>query len=81
MTARCTSCGAAIIWCLTAAGRKTPVNAEPDRERGTIKQRGGYATILVGEELAHARAAGVTLYVSHWADCPQRRESRGKARP
>lgn len=76
MTATCRSCGAQIEWCLTSTGKKTPINAEPDREHGTIKQRGGYAHILSGDDLQRAREAGETLYVSHWATCPQSRAWR-----
>jgi hypothetical protein len=69
--ATCRSCGAAIVWTLTPAGKRFPVDAAPDRESGTIYVRAGYMRRLAGEELEEARARDVELFVSHWATCPQ----------
>jgi len=69
--ATCRSCGARIEWGLTPSGKKLPLDAAPDRERGTVLLRGGYAVTLVGAELEAARRFRHDLYVSHYATCPQ----------
>jgi hypothetical protein len=74
--ATCRSCGASIIWTLTPAGKRFPVDAEPDRESGTIFVRAGYMRRLDGDELEEARARDAPLYVAHWATCPQSRSWR-----
>jgi hypothetical protein len=73
---KCRSCGAEIIWSLTASGKKTPLDKEPDRFSGTVYYRGGYAKYLSGADLDEARRRGDLLYVPHWANCPPARDWR-----
>lgn len=76
MSAKCKSCGAAIEWTLTTAGKRYPVDAKPDRATGTLLVRGGYCRRLEEPELTAARNAGTLLYVPHWATCPDAKSWR-----
>ena len=75
--AKCRSCGAEIVWCVTESGKKMPADAEPS-ERGTL--------VLVdscgGETLARvAECPGPRMYTSHFATCPNaaaHRKPRGQ---
>ncbi len=71
-TSPCKSCGAPILWTVTAAGRRMPVDAEPS-DIGNIEVSGGlvlHATTIAGHDLVRARAVGFPLYLSHFATCP-----------
>ena len=58
-TGKCRSCGAAVVWVITPAGKKMPVDAKPvsgfvldENENGTVNAFSG------------------KVYVSHFATCP-----------
>lgn len=79
----CRSCGALILWVVMAStNRRMPLDAEPHTD-GTIElQDDVTAGVLKGDVLAEARAAGVPLYRSHFASCPnaaQHRKPKGVA--
>lgn len=69
--AKCRSCGAPMIWAVMATTRRRmPLDAAPHPD-GTIEiQSDGTAGWLKGDVLAEAKAAGVPLYQSHFASCP-----------
>lgn len=81
MPAKCRSCGAAIVWTLTEAGRRMPVDVEPSDD-GTLRleefQDGSgviYAFVVRGN------ASPRELYRSHFATCPNaasHRNQRGR---
>lgn len=69
------ACAARVIWTEnTVTGRKMPVDAAPDSERGNVLLTSGnaapLATVLTNAELA-ARPSRRGLHVSHFATCPQ----------
>jgi len=73
----CRSCGAAIIWTITDAGKRMPVNAKP-LDTGTLQLVGhafgeslAISRVLSGDSLTAARENGVPLYLSHFASCPE----------
>ena len=83
MTARCASCGAAITWCQTEAGKRMPVDAAPSATGNLgLAPRDGLAPIatvfgVVAREAANRR--GEPLHTAHFATCPHAAQHR-KAR-
>lgn len=71
----CSSCDAAIVWGVTHNGKRMPVNAEPNWQRGNVElhlQDDGelYADVLPPGKAAGARACDRQLHTSHFDDCP-----------
>ncbi len=67
----CRSCGARIIWVTMAAtGKKNPLDAKPNPAGNVTAIENGQGIVLKGESLAQAKADGMTLYLSHFATCP-----------
>jgi hypothetical protein len=62
-TSTCTGCGAAIVWVVTEAGKRMPVDAKPEK-RVVLDD-----VHPVGEG---PRARVVDTYVSHFVTCPER---------
>ena len=54
----CTSCGAAIIWAVTEAGKRTPVDAKAERR------------IVLDDTEDPPIAVVMPTHQSHWASCP-----------
>jgi len=66
---RCRSCGAAILWRKTGAGRLMPVDAEATAG-GNVRLIGEFFAEVLGPlDAANARAAGESLHRSHFATC------------
>lgn len=67
--ARCRSCQAEIIWAQTSGGKKIPLDAQPVVARGGFRlaedRRGQTVALNVG-----------TVYVSHFATCPNAGQHR-----
>ena len=66
-TTRCSSCGAPIIWTLTTAGSRMPVDA--------VKVDGGHYLVVDGTvgttpRVIYAKDIEGPGYVSHFATCP-----------
>ena len=72
---QCRSCGAPILWVLTAAGNKQPLDAEPVKD-GNIILVDGVAHTLRGD-LFEEKHDG-PRYKSHFATCPNSKEHRRK---
>ena len=68
--AKCSSCGAAVIWTVTEAGKRMPVDATP----------AGKVTVLVknpdGSDTPVSRMRD--HFVSHFATCPNAQSHRTK---
>lgn len=62
-------CGARILWLTTDAGKRMPVDADPDPERGNIVRSGRHAGVLGDQGARSARAAGTPLWLHHRASC------------
>ncbi len=58
----CSSCGAAILWARTEAGKAMPINAKPEK-RVVLGSRTGRAHVL-------------DTYLPHWASCPSADQHR-----
>jgi hypothetical protein len=72
---KCRSCGAAIIWMKTAAGKRMPIDAEPS-EKGNIvlvEDKGNFEQF---DLISYAKPG--PRYTSHFATCPQAAEWRKK---
>lgn len=81
----CRSCGAAIRWAKTPAGKRIPLDAIPDRARGNVRLGfiGGEELAIVlapGADLEAARIDG-DLFLSHFATCPKASEHRRPRTP
>lgn len=75
MSDRCRSCGAAIIWALTGAGKRIPLDDDPAAEGGRYRLEPDGVAVYVAVPLA-----GEPLYVSHFATCPDARDWRHRKR-
>lgn len=74
MSATCRSCGAAIIWAVTPAGKRMPLDAQPAK-RIVLDD---YGVKTFGDEAPCAQV--VDTYTSHFATCPNAAQHR-KAKP
>lgn len=63
----CSGCGAAIVWVVTRAGKRMPVDAKPEKR---VVLDDVHAT---GEP---PQAQVVDTYVSHFATCPKAQRFR-----
>lgn len=74
VSATCRTCGADIIWAETMAGKRAPIDAEPNPEGNVVLFDDGGPTrcmSLGGPILDKARADDeTTLYTNHFATCP-----------
>jgi hypothetical protein len=57
-TKTCSGCGAEIVWFLTAAGKRMPADAKPEKR-----------IIIVGETEGMPMCQVVDAYMPHWATC------------
>jgi hypothetical protein len=57
------------------SGKLAPVDAEPS-PIGTIRISNDAAEVLTGKDRRHALDAGVELFLSHFATCPDREDWR-----
>jgi hypothetical protein len=72
---KCRSCGAAIVWCLTINGKKSPFVAD---EKGFFVLENGYA-VHKGAPPTQLELGAPTppqRYTSHFANCAQASEWR-----
>ena len=79
--AQCKSCGAAIVWVTTDAGRAMPVDAAPNLTAGNILVSGDGRSgrVLTGAGLEMARGKEI-LHLSHFVSCPQAKQHRAPRR-
>ncbi len=77
---RCRACDAPMLWALTDAGKKMPLDPRP-REDGNVAFVGRLGSIAVFGKAAKARMVEararngedpIEWYVSHFATCPER---------
>jgi len=84
--ARCTACGASLVFAVLASGKRIPMDPEPS-DRGNVacrivEGRGLVAHVFGKADATEARAAGAVLYLSHFATCPDVARFRNrKAKP
>lgn len=78
-TSACSSCGAPVVWVAMATGRSAPLNADPVPNGNVELDPAGGARVLGKVDAEARRLAGVELYLSHFATCPNAaRHRRGK---
>lgn len=68
----CRSCGAPLIWGVTAQGKRMPVDAMPQKRITLEPARPGHEDLPPLAEV-------VDTYVSHFATCPNADQHRKKA--
>lgn len=78
--ARCSTCGAEIVWCRTERGKAMPVDADPVPD-GNIEidllDSGPRARVLPAEPLLVCiEVRHEPRYVSHFVTCPQAAQHR-----
>lgn len=83
----CRSCGADILWVVTEAGRKMPLDPQSCLDgnialgppaAGLASADPSIATVLTNEAMERCRALGVPLYKPHFATCPNATKHRKK---
>lgn len=67
MSASCSTCGAEIVWAITQAGKRTPLDAKPVRVAIAARDTEG-AEIRDGDALVIGGSANG--HQSHFATCP-----------
>jgi hypothetical protein len=78
-TVKCRSCGAAIIWAITARGVRMPLDAEPNPVKGNQVIELDAPEGIDGPQTWRTRQADTLLdanqtrYMPHHATCPQGR--------
>jgi hypothetical protein len=79
---KCRSCGAAILWAETPAGRRMPLDEKPTTAGnillGLRHERPPIALYQTEQQLEPLRAEGELLYVSHFATCKDAKRWRKK---
>lgn len=70
MTERCRDCDAPIVWCVTEAGKRMPVDAKPVRKVMVLK-------VNPKNPGGPPLAKFVDQYESHFAHCSAAAERRG----
>ena len=71
--ATCSSCKAKIIWAKSVNGKAMPMDAEPNRDRGTFRLDGDRAIYIKRDDVYDG-----PRYESHFATCPNSRKHRKK---
>jgi hypothetical protein len=75
----CRSCKAPIRWArMIGSGKPNPLDVDPSDQGNVVIHEDGRAEALNREQVAEARAAGATLYLSHFATCPDRQTWRDR---
>ncbi len=69
MMATCRSCGAEVIWVITARSKRMPLSVESGHLRFVLKP---HDDIFSSDPFAEA----VPTYLSHFADCPNADQHR-----
>lgn len=80
---KCRSCNAEIFWCVTAQGKRMPIDAAPSAhgnvdvfecpETGTDMCR-----VLSASDIEGWPPEGGPLYTSHFVTCPNAKQHRSK---
>lgn len=70
---RCRSCGAAVVFVRTPAGKWQPLDAEP--------LRGAFVVDYPADLDGRGQARAVTAYRSHFSTCPQADQHRAPKEP
>jgi len=76
-TPTCDGCGAPLIWTVTPAGARAPINEglDPNGNILLIRPKGLgviLAVTLSGATLKGAQSRSLPLHTNHFSDCPQR---------
>ena len=80
-TSACESCGAAVVWAITAQAKRMPVDEQPVRGGSVaLEQRTPGAPPLARIIPAQLRGTRTDLHTSHFATCPHAASWR-KRRP
>lgn len=81
MPDHCQTCKAPIRWTrMLRTGRAHPLDAAPTPTGSVRLVDADAGELLIGPELARARDAGIELYASHFATCPEWRRAGRESR-
>lgn len=73
-TAQCQSCDAAVVWAVTAKGRRMPVNATPDPAGNVVLVDQGISSpplaLVIHTERQQTETPVDALHTSHFQTCP-----------
>lgn len=82
----CSSCGAQILWAVTALGKRMPVDRAPDPEVGNVVldwpdgDRAPRARVFASPAVAReVEGLGVVLRTSHFVTCDHANDHRRRA--
>lgn len=82
---RCSSCGATVLWVVTRAGERMPLDPELDRDGDVVivTSNGGeyglVSKLQPASQLALLDADERPRYRSHWSTCPNAEQHRAGA--
>lgn len=74
---QCKACRESIIWCVTPAGKRMPVDVEPT-EGGNLTLSGHRPVPVASVVSKGGRYPGLKLHTSHFASCSRVRAFRRK---
>lgn len=83
MSTRCASCSAEIVWGVTKAGKRMPLNSPPEKRAVMVEayepddeESTGSVMFYRAEDKDHV--AILDTFVPHWATCPHANQWKGK---
>lgn len=79
----CSACGERIFFASTVRSERMPIDYYPSKDGNlsvTFVEPMPTAVLVTPGQAAGMRAAGIQLYLSHFAACPQADEFRKRAR-
>ena len=82
-SSRCKACGERIFFASTARSERMPIDYYPSKDGNlsvTFAEPMPTAVLVTPGQAAGMRAAGIQLYLSHFAHCPNADEFRRRAR-
>jgi hypothetical protein len=79
--AKCRSCKAPIAWVLMmGSGKSNPLDPEPSPKGNVVVSKDGQACAVSASEADRLRTEeGASLYLSHFATCPQAKQFKRPA--
>jgi hypothetical protein len=75
----CGTCGQSVRWIRTTFGARMPVDPLPDVNGNMVRREDGRLRILSRLAAEDARAAGWTLWMSHFRSCPDAEHHRRRS--
>lgn len=77
----CKSCGAKVVWVMTEAGKKMPIDPDPSEFGNIYFQKDGTVLVLTKYSAEGQRRLGKDLFLSHFVTCPNASSHRKAKSP